>query len=81
MLCLCAAVAVLQELGPEAPTGWSLETRVGASWTVLLIQYGPGLVWSSEAVWNNVPAAFCGWYCQSILDQDITQPLQKIAML
>lgn len=36
---------------------------------------------ASEAVWNKVPAPFCGWYCQSILDQGITQSIQKIAML
>lgn len=77
---LCAGMAVLQEPVPEAPTRWSLETWVGASWTVLLIQYGPAAVRSSEAVWNNVPAPFCGCHCRSILDQDNTESIQKIVM-
>lgn len=77
---LCAGMAVLQEPVPEVPTGWSLETWVGASWTVLLIQYGPAPVWSSEAVWNNVPAPLCGWHCRSILDRANTESIRKIVM-
>lgn len=77
-------LALLQELTPEA-LGQELGLVVtrDMGWGQLrcaLIQSGPSLVCSSEAVGNNMPAAFFCWHCHSILDQDITQSTEKTAM-